>query len=92
MDKKKKGNQDSNERYTECEFFTRRLDSILALGWFSSPRLSVHLTRGTIIELPLQWNKDTVEEPLTVKKGSRVSRLQTGCHSPNSPWAGIIQL
>jgi hypothetical protein len=28
----------------------------------------------------------------TVKKGSRVSRLQPGCHSPNSPWAGIIQL
>ena len=28
----------------------------------------------------------------TVKKGSRVSRLQPGCHKPNSPWAGIIQL
>ncbi len=28
----------------------------------------------------------------TVKKGSRVSRLQPGCHLPNSPWAGIIQL
>ncbi len=24
----------------------------------------------------------------TVKKGSRVSRLQPGCHIPNSPWAG----
>jgi hypothetical protein len=28
----------------------------------------------------------------TVKKGSRVSRFQPGCHKPNSPWAGIIQL
>jgi hypothetical protein len=28
----------------------------------------------------------------TVKKGSRVSRLQPGCHQPHSPWAGIIQL
>jgi hypothetical protein len=28
----------------------------------------------------------------TVKKGSRVSRLQPGCHLPNSHWAGIIQL
>jgi hypothetical protein len=28
----------------------------------------------------------------TVKKGSRVSCLQPGCHKPNSPWAGIIQL
>jgi hypothetical protein len=28
----------------------------------------------------------------TVKKGSWVSRLQPGCHEPNSPWAGIIQL
>ncbi len=28
----------------------------------------------------------------TVKNGSRVSRLQPGCHSPDSPWAGIIQL
>jgi hypothetical protein len=28
----------------------------------------------------------------TVEKGSRVSRLQPGCHEPKSPWAGIIQL
>ncbi len=28
----------------------------------------------------------------TVKKCSRVSSLQPGCHLPNSPWAGIIQL
>ncbi len=28
----------------------------------------------------------------TVKKGSRVSRHQPGCHWPNSPSAGIIQL
>jgi hypothetical protein len=34
-----------------------------ALGWFSSPVLSVRLTRGTIIELPFPWNKVTVEEP-----------------------------
>ncbi len=32
------------------------------------------------------------QEQYTVKKSSRVSRLQPGCHKPNSPWAGIIQL
>jgi hypothetical protein len=35
----------------------------LAPGWFSSPVVSVHLTRGTIIEFPLPLNKDTVEQP-----------------------------
>jgi hypothetical protein len=28
----------------------------------------------------------------TVKKGLRFSRPQPGCHSPNSPWPGIIKL
>jgi hypothetical protein len=34
----------------------------------------------------------TVYVLYTVKKGSRFSRPQTGCHLPNSPWPGIIQL
>jgi hypothetical protein len=28
----------------------------------------------------------------TVKKAFRYSRPQPGCHLPNSPWAGIIEL
>jgi len=28
----------------------------------------------------------------TVKKGFPYSRLQPGCHLPNSPWPGIIKL
>jgi hypothetical protein len=35
---------------------------------------------------------EALEDGYTVKKGSRFSRPQTGCHLPNSPWPGIIKL
>ncbi len=44
--------------------------------------------------LPSQWVLTSISgnKGYTVKKGLRFSRPPPGCHLPNSPWPGIIEL
>jgi phage baseplate assembly protein W len=55
---------------------------------------SSEITWGKFVDINVAEIKgisNSFKTVCTVKEGSRFSRHQTGCHLPNSLWAGIMQ-